>query len=186
MRVEGNQPQVPGPEQSGGSPLTKALGQFVFQQLDADGKGGISKEEAAKIPALAQMFDQVNTNGDAELDAEEFAAAMGGGKAGGPGGCGPDESEEAPGEGKGKGKGRGQGQGQAPGATERSPLNQAIAEFVFNLLNKDGNTELSPEELAAMPEFGEAFDDLDADESGGLSAEEFAAATGKPQKPAAT
>lgn len=45
----------------------------IFQKLDADGSGGISKEEA-KGP-LAKHFETADADGSGEISQEEFAAA---------------------------------------------------------------------------------------------------------------
>ena len=59
---------------------TPALAQdagLVFTALDANKDGKISKAEAQKNPAVAQMFDQADKNKDGSLSKEEFTAAFG-------------------------------------------------------------------------------------------------------------
>lgn len=169
----------PGAQQPGGETQTvnKALAQFAFAQLDADKNGELSKEEAAKIPGLAKLFEQLDKNGDGVIDAEEIAAAMGGsaGEAPSPGQGGPAPTEgqgqEGKGEGEGgaKGKGQGQGKGNSPGGPTSNPLDAAISQFVFQLLdvNKDG--KVSKEEAAKIPQLAQSFEKLDADGDGGLN-----------------
>lgn len=47
----------------------------LFQALDADRDGFISRTEAAKDDKLAPLFDTLDTNKDTRLDRLEFAAA---------------------------------------------------------------------------------------------------------------
>lgn len=59
---------------------TPALAQdaaLVFAALDANHDGKISKAEAQKNTAVAQMFDQADKNKDGFLSKEEFQAAFG-------------------------------------------------------------------------------------------------------------
>ncbi len=50
---------------------------LVFTALDTNKDGKISKAEAQKNPAVAQMFDQADKNKDGFLSKEEFMAAFG-------------------------------------------------------------------------------------------------------------
>ena len=50
---------------------------LVFTALDANKDGKISKAEAQKNPAVAQMFDQADKNKDGNLSKDEFMAAFG-------------------------------------------------------------------------------------------------------------
>lgn len=45
----------------------------VMQSLDADESGTISKEEASANEVVMEIFDEIDTNGDGELDTVEFA-----------------------------------------------------------------------------------------------------------------
>lgn len=58
---------------SGFSGLALAQGLPLFEQVDANGDGAISREEASVIEALD--FDAVDANQDGSLDREEYAAA---------------------------------------------------------------------------------------------------------------
>ena len=60
-----------------------------FAKADANGDGFIDKTEAAGMPRLAQRFDQLDTDKDARLSAQEMQAAR---KHGGTGGAGATES----------------------------------------------------------------------------------------------
>jgi len=59
---------------------TPALAQdaaLVFAALDANHDGKVTKAEAQKNAAVAQMFDQADKNKDGSLSKEEFQAAFG-------------------------------------------------------------------------------------------------------------
>lgn len=53
------------PEAATAQPLTWA-------DVDADGNGTLSREEAANIPALAQVFDDADVDNDGELTQDEY------------------------------------------------------------------------------------------------------------------
>lgn len=56
------------PERSKASPTAQA-----FLRADADRDGKLSKEEATRLPAIADKFTLLDRNGDGFLDPEEFA-----------------------------------------------------------------------------------------------------------------
>ena len=63
-----------------GAALAPAMAQdagLVFTALDTNKDGKISKAEAQKNPAVAQMFDQADKNKDGNLSKDEFMAAFG-------------------------------------------------------------------------------------------------------------
>ena len=45
-----------------------------FEELDANGDGAISKQEAAANAGLSQVFDQADANADGSLSADEYKA----------------------------------------------------------------------------------------------------------------
>lgn len=44
----------------------------LFTDLDVDMSGSISKEEATNLPGLVSQWQDLDTNGDNQLDREEF------------------------------------------------------------------------------------------------------------------
>jgi Ca2+-binding EF-hand superfamily protein len=48
----------------------------MMKKLDANKDGLVSKQEAAKMPAIASVFDRADVNRDGNLDANEFTAAI--------------------------------------------------------------------------------------------------------------
>ncbi len=123
--------------------LQKAMAEFAFNKLDADGDGKLTAEELAKAPELYRFWSSLDRNGDGVISPEELAAAGlssgGGGGAGGEAaaegagggegargagggesaegaeGAGEGENAEAPGEGEGQGEGA-EGAGKGEGA----------------------------------------------------------------------
>lgn len=51
----------------------KEQGHTSYKALDANGDGVISPEEATANPNVAAQFDQLDANGDSQLDQGEFA-----------------------------------------------------------------------------------------------------------------
>lgn len=49
-------------------------GQVTWADLDTDGDGNLSREEAAALPELAAIFDQADTDGDGILTPQEYEA----------------------------------------------------------------------------------------------------------------
>ena len=52
----------------------KTAMEAAFTRADGNADGKLSKEEAARMPAIAAKFDQLDANKDAFLSMEEFAA----------------------------------------------------------------------------------------------------------------
>ncbi|MCW5664940.1 MAG: EF-hand domain-containing protein [Piscinibacter sp.] len=53
-----------------------AAAQAAFKKADANGDGKLSKDEAAKLPKIASMFDTLDQNKDGALDLAEFSAGF--------------------------------------------------------------------------------------------------------------
>lgn len=52
------------------------LSELAFDDLDRDGDGEISREEARQAPVLVEQFEQWDTNNDGALQAAEFDRAL--------------------------------------------------------------------------------------------------------------
>ena len=52
----------------------RAALEAAFTRADANGDGSLSREEAARMPAIAARFDELDKNKDSVLSLEEFAA----------------------------------------------------------------------------------------------------------------
>ena len=51
----------------------KAAMELAFSRADVNGDGKLSKEEAARMPAIAAKFDELDISKDGSLSMEEFA-----------------------------------------------------------------------------------------------------------------
>lgn len=56
------------------STQSAAQGQQGWAEVDTDGDGAISKQEAAANPGLSQVFDQADADADGKLTADEYKA----------------------------------------------------------------------------------------------------------------
>jgi len=54
----------------------KAVIEASFTRADANSDGKLTKEEAAKLPAVASKFDEMDKNKDGALSLEEFSASF--------------------------------------------------------------------------------------------------------------
>ncbi|MEG3192000.1 EF-hand domain-containing protein [Lysobacter sp. D1-1-M9] len=64
------------------APATSA-GQLSWADVDTDQDGNISTAEAAAVPALTQMFNEIDANADGMLTAEEYQTFAEGGQGAG-------------------------------------------------------------------------------------------------------
>jgi hypothetical protein len=62
------------PAFAAGPPSEAAMS--AFKRADANGDGKLSKEEAMKMPGIADKFDALDVNGDGFLSLSEFASAF--------------------------------------------------------------------------------------------------------------
>lgn len=72
----------PPPTEQTAPPAGQPAGQVTWADLDTDGDGNLSREEAAAFPELASVFDQADADGDGVLTPQEyqaFAASQGAG-----------------------------------------------------------------------------------------------------------
>ena len=53
----------------------KAAIETSFTKADANGDGKLTKDEAAKLPAVAAKFDELDKNKDGALTLDEFSSA---------------------------------------------------------------------------------------------------------------
>ena len=54
----------------------KAVIESAFTRTDANSDGKLSKEEAAKLPAIASRFDELDKNKDGFLSMDEFTSGF--------------------------------------------------------------------------------------------------------------
>ncbi|MDQ3272439.1 MAG: EF-hand domain-containing protein [Pseudomonadota bacterium] len=63
-----------------GAPAAKAAPaqntETIFARADANKDGKLSKQEAARFPAIEQRFEEIDTNKDQFVSREEFEAAL--------------------------------------------------------------------------------------------------------------
>lgn len=48
----------------------------AFSRADRDGDGQLSREEAQRLPAVAEQFPQLDRNGDNQLSRDEFILGL--------------------------------------------------------------------------------------------------------------
>ena len=55
-----------------------AQAQMAFDDIDSDGNGSLSLEEAQAVGVTAEQFNQFDSDGNGEWSEEEYSAATGG------------------------------------------------------------------------------------------------------------
>ena len=63
------------PAAGGTTAAPPAQSEVVFQRADANHDGKLSRDEAARIPAIAEKFDQLDMDKDGLLSLDEVKAA---------------------------------------------------------------------------------------------------------------
>jgi hypothetical protein len=66
------QTQAPAADPAAGQ--DKAVVEGAFARADADADGKLSKDEAAKLPAIGTKFDELDKDKDGSLTSEEFSS----------------------------------------------------------------------------------------------------------------
>lgn len=59
----------------------QAPAKIGWNDLDTDGNGALNRQEAARVPALAAMFEQADADRNGDLTGEEYRAHIGQGTA---------------------------------------------------------------------------------------------------------
>lgn len=64
---------TPKPAAAAPSAKDKAAMEVAFSRADTNGDGKLSKEEAARMPAISAKFEELDANKDGMLSMDEFA-----------------------------------------------------------------------------------------------------------------
>ena len=70
--AQGTAPATPEP-----AAAEKATFEAAFQRTDTNGDGKLSRDEAARLPAIFAKFDELDLNKDGFLSFDEFSAGVG-------------------------------------------------------------------------------------------------------------
>lgn len=62
---------------SAGRDTAQQRADAAFARADANGDGRLSRDEAQRLPAVAERFDEIDANGDRFLSREEFHRGIG-------------------------------------------------------------------------------------------------------------
>ena len=139
---------------------TPAAGVKAAQRIDANGDGVIDRGEAAKVPRLAEKFDQLDTNKDGKLSASERPQRMHGQRDGGKRGDHLQALDT-----------------DKDGRISRTEANAGNAGFAQRFaemdVNKDGYLDRTDRELRMNRERAEFFGGADANKDGKLSRDEY-------------
>lgn len=128
-----------------------------FEQLDRDGDGSISREEAATEAALVDSWNEYDRDGDGKLDAEEFSAYE-------HAAAGTAEAELA--------EAGQQGRTEA-GMPATRHQEEAVGEDLLGTLDRDGDGMISRQEAQDDSRLIEDWDRLDRNRDGKLDASEL-------------
>jgi Ca2+-binding EF-hand superfamily protein len=139
---------------------TPGPGVKAASRIDANGDGVIDRTEAAKLPRLAEKFDQLDTNKDGKLSASERPQRMHGQRDGGKHGDRMQALDT-----------------DKDGRVSRAEANAGNAGFAQRFadmdVNKDGYLDRADRELRMTRERTAFFGGADANKDGRLSRDEF-------------
>ena len=139
---------------------TPATGVKAAPRIDANGDGVVDRAEAAKVPRLAEKFDQLDTNKDGKLSASERPQRMHGQRDGGKRGDRLQALDT-----------------DKDGRISRAEANAGNAGFAQRFaemdLNKDGYLDRADRELRMTRERAEFFGGADTNKDGRLSRDEY-------------
>ena len=139
---------------------TPATGVKAAPRIDANGDGVIDRAEAAKMPRLAEKFDQLDANKDGKLSASERPQRMHGQRGGGKRGDRMQALDT-----------------DKDGRISRDEANAGKGGFAQRFadmdVNKDGYLDRADMQARATQRRGECFAAADADKNGQLSRAEF-------------
>ena len=159
---------------------------LTFEEVDADGSGTISRDEARakygtdpqgnEVPDFDQRYDEVDVNGSGDVDPAEYQAAMDADQDGGGDHDGQQGQHDSGQQGQHDGGQQGQHDGQDGG-----PPN-----WTFEDVDTNGDGVISRDEARAkygtdpmgnpVQDFDQRFDEVDANGSGDVDPAEHAAA----------
>lgn len=134
---------------------TREVDDDLFAQLDADGNGAISREEAQAVATLTDNWSQYDQDGDGALDEEEF---------------GRFEQDTTARTGVAQ---AGEDRDPAEGIPATRHQEEALEGDLVGHLDKDGDGRVSEEEAQAEAELADNWDQYDANDDGQLDAREL-------------
>jgi hypothetical protein len=127
----------------------------LFEQLDKDGDGSISQQEARAHSQLSESWNRFDQNGDGSLDQEEFSDF---------------EQSTALKDEAAAGGSRGQTEQGIPATRHQE---QAVQDDLIGQLDKDGDGFISEQEAQAEAQLSDNWDSLDENRDGKLDSREL-------------
>ena len=135
--------------------VTREVTSENFNELDQDGDGSISKEEAQAESTLSDNWSELDQNGDGMLDSEEFARL---------------EHSTAAGE---QVAGAGAHGEMEEGMPTTRHQEQVVDEELIGHLDKDGDGMISQQEADAEAQLADNWEQLDENGDGMLDSREL-------------